>query len=124
MTHPLELSIAQAIKNERELQKALDVLNGDLKSALDRESILKGRIEVLDGQILDLQSKTDYWMRCTIEIAQQMHNVGMFVSDALHMARDAVGKGNSGKVQVALEEVERALSVETTNAPIQHEGKR
>lgn len=127
MAHPLELSIAQAIKNERELQKALDVLNGDLKSALERESILKGRIEVLDQQILDLKSKADHWMTCTIEIARQMHNVGIFVTDAMNLARNAVGKGNSGNMQAALDAVEQALIApmkEVDHEPVQRKEQR
>jgi len=120
MAHPLEHAITDAIKREKDLNLKLGVLEADLKSALDRENILKGRIEVLDQQILDLKSKADHWMTCTIEIARQMHNVGIFVNDAMGLARDAVGKGNSGNMQAALDAVERALiPMEVSHEPIQ-----
>src|SRR5215467_8261657 len=106
MAHQLENAIATAIKNERELQKALDVLNGDLKAALERESILKGRIEVLDKQILDLKSKCDHWMTCTIEITQQMHNKGIFVNETISLAQETVIKGNTSNIKAAQDAVE------------------
>jgi|SRR5215467_10617955 len=109
MAHPLETALTDTIKREKDLQKKLDELDTDLKAALDRESILKGRIEVLDNNILDLKAKADHWMTCTIEIARQMHNVGIFVNDAMNLARDAVGKGNSGNMKAALDAVEQAL---------------
>jgi chromosome segregation ATPase len=109
MSHPLESAITDAIKREKDLQRKLTELEGELKAALERENILKGRIEVLDESILDWKAKSDHWMTCTVEIARQTHNIGMFVDEAMRLAKAAVRGGNSGDMKTALDAVEQML---------------
>jgi len=101
--------IETALEEHKSLVRRLTTLEQDIKSALDRESVLKGRIEVLDQQLLDAKAKADHWMTCTIEIARQMHNVGMFVDDAMNLAKAAVGAKSNGGMKAAIDAVEQAL---------------
>jgi hypothetical protein len=107
-----------ALEEHKSLVRRLTSLEQDIKSSVDRENILKGRIEVLDQQLLDAKAKADHWMTCTIEIARQMHNVGMFVTDAMNLARAAVGAKSNGGMQAAIDAVEQAL-IGVQNEPVQ-----
>jgi len=100
-----------ALEDHRRLQKELVSVRQDRDAALEREAILKGRIEALDRQLEDTKARCDHNLRWAVEVTKQLHNVGMFVNEALAIARQEVAKqGNGARTAEALAAVEKAVT--------------
>lgn len=120
----MPMSIETALDEHRALLKRVRELEGEVNASLEREAILKGRIEQLDTELGNLKAENRHNMNWAVEVTKQLHNVGIFVSDALHQARAEINanRGNGRDVQSALNAVEKALGV--THEPVQHESQR
>jgi sugar-specific transcriptional regulator TrmB len=106
-------TIEAAVEEHKSLLKKLWVLEGEVKAALEREAILKGRIEQLEQDLADSKERAEHYLRWNVEITRHIHSIGMFVSDALNMARNEVEQGNgSAKVMREAEQaIEKALEI-------------
>ena len=124
MAHPLESAIAVAIKNERDIQLKLNNLDQELRAALDRENILKGHVERLNKELDEAKGRTDHYLRWLTEVTKQMHNIGLFVQDAMRLAKIEVDKAKQdGRVfEVAHAAIEQALEVD--HEPVQRKEQR
>jgi hypothetical protein len=117
----MAMTMERALEEHRALITKLNSLEQDIRAALEREAILKGRIEQLDHELAFTKERCDHYLRWNSEMTMQMHNINMFVQDAMHQARLNV-KGNGQPLDVAQKTIEKAMEV--GNEPIQHEGKR
>lgn len=115
VAHPLQTAVETAVAEQKKLLDQIKQLEQDLKASTEREAIQRGRIQTLEDQLNQTKVQSEFNLRCAIEIATQLHNVGIFVSDALHTAKTAVGKGNGQTRQIdqAYDAVEKALSHES-----------
>jgi hypothetical protein len=113
--------IETALEEHKSLIKKLNSLEQEVKAALEREAILKGKIEQLEHELVFNKERCDHYLRWNSEITMQMHNINMFVQDAMQQARLNV-KGNGQPLDVAQKAIEKAMEV--GNEPVQHEGKR
>jgi sugar-specific transcriptional regulator TrmB len=106
-------TIEAALEEHKTLLKKLWVLEGEVKATLEREAILKGRIEQLEQDLADSKERAEHYLRWNVEITRHIHSIGMFVSDALNMARNEVEQGNgSAKVMREAEQaIEKALEI-------------
>lgn len=110
MPHPLETATAAAVQENTKLLKDLTSLKQELQATLEREAILKGRIDTLEEQLADTKDKADHYLRWNVEITRQLQNIGMFVDEAMRLAKVEVTKGTNGRGVEALEAVERAIT--------------
>jgi len=119
------MPIETALEEHKTLLRKLGTLEYDVKSALEREAILKGRIEQLEMQLVEATARAEHYLRWCSEITQQMQNINMFVGDAMRLARIEVEKAANQKrdLNLNMEQLESQMKGEG-NGPIQHEGKR
>jgi len=119
-----KLPIETAMEDHKALLVRNHQLEQEVKAGLEREAILKGRIEQLDSDLVDTRARADHYLRWNVEITRQLHNIGNFVSDAMNLAKMEVenqpSKGNHGGEAA----IGRALGMETGDVNIQREVKR
>jgi hypothetical protein len=115
--------IETALEEHKAMVRRLENLEGNLKATLEREAILKGRIEQLDHELLDSKSKADHYLKWCSEIIRQMMNINMFVNDAMKEAKIEVEKGNGVRMKESLDAVEQAVAG-AKHVAIQHQGER
>jgi hypothetical protein len=120
----MPMTMERALEEHKALLTKLTNLEGDVKAALEREAVLKGRIEQLEADLSETKERADHYLRWNVDITRHIHSIGMFVSDALNMARREVEHGN-GSARV-MHDAERAIekALEIGHEPVQHEGKR
>jgi hypothetical protein len=121
---PLEQATQAAVAEQLKLMTQVKELERDVRSALDRESILKGKIDQLETELENIRLRSDHNLQWAVEVTKQLHNIGLFVSDALNLARHEVrsAQGNGRDIQSALDAVEKALG--GGHVAIQHQGER
>jgi hypothetical protein len=107
--HPLETATAAVVQEHSKLLKDIQELKGALNASYEREAILKGRIEALDKELSDTKDKSDHYLRWNVELSKQMHNIGMFVQEAMQIARVEVNKSKSKDMSATLQAVEQAI---------------
>lgn len=125
---PLEQATQAALAEQVRLLAQVNSLEQELRAALERENILKGRIEALDTELENTKTENRHNLQWAVEMTKQLNNVGMFVSDALFKAREEISthQGNGKGIQQAYERVEKALSItqEVGHESVQREGER
>jgi hypothetical protein len=108
-SHPLEAATAAVVQEHTKLLKDIHELKGELSASHEREAILKGRIEALDKELSSTKDRSDHYLRWNVELSKQMHNIGMFVQEAMQIARVEVNKAKSKDMPATLQAVEQAI---------------
>lgn len=99
-----------ALEEHRRLIKDLAAMKQDRDATLEREAILKGRIDMLDRELAAAKDRGDHYLRWSVELTKMVHDIGMFVQNALAVARQEVAKQGNGRQADALEAVEKAIT--------------
>jgi VIT1/CCC1 family predicted Fe2+/Mn2+ transporter len=101
---------AALAEHERLIQN-LNTVSQELHASMEREAILRGQITALESELRESTRLRDHYLRWNVEITRQLHNIGMFVEEAMRMARQEVEKGNSGRAgEEAMGAVEKAIT--------------
>lgn len=108
MSHPLETAAAAAIQDQKAMANELTKLRGDLNTAEHKISVLLGKIEQLEAELAATQTRSDHYLRWNSEITMQLHNINMFVQDAMEQARIHVKPDGKEQPQAMLS-VENAI---------------
>lgn len=108
MPHPLEAAAAAAIQDQKAMANELTKLRGDLGTAEHKISVLIGKVETLEAELTAAQTRCDHYLRWNSEITMQLHNINMFVQDAMEQARIHVKPDGKDQPQAMLS-VEKAL---------------
>ena len=108
MAHPLETAAKVAMEAEAKTQKELATLRQELRVSEERSSILQGRVEQLEAELNNALTRSDHYLRWNAEITMQMHNINMFVQDAMEQARINV-KGNGQPIEAPHKAIQQAL---------------
>jgi hypothetical protein len=117
MAHQLETAAAAAIQNESKLRSEVTVLKDMVSQGEQKIAALQGKIEALERELSNSQTRSDHYLRWNAEITMQMHNIHMFVQDAMEQARINV-KGNGQEQPQAMLSVEKAIK-DMKNDPLQ-----
>ena len=118
MPHPLEAAAKAAMEAEAKTQNELTTLRQQLRVSEERSSILQGRVEQLEAELNNALTRSDHYLRWNAEITMQMHNINMFVQDAMEQARINVkGNGQKNVMEAAQKAIEQAM--ETRDEPVQ-----
>jgi hypothetical protein len=120
MAHPLEAAAAAAIQDQMAMAKEMTKLRGDLDTAEHKISVLLGKIEALETELTATQTRSDHYLRWNSEITMQLHNINMFVQDAMEQARIHVKPDGKEQPQAMLS-VEKAIK-DMKNDPVQPQG--
>lgn len=123
MADELHERIAVSVREVLNLKEQLEQMRSDRTRLEEQVASWQGQAAALHDELEKAKARGDHYLRWATEITKQLHNVGLFVQDALAQARQEVAKAGNGPAQAAtgetLEAVEQALA--TTNeggAPI------
>jgi predicted nucleic acid-binding Zn-ribbon protein len=108
MSHPLEAAAAAAMQAEVKLKQELTAIKDELKNAEHKISVLLGKVEALEAELAATQTRSDHYLRWNSEITMQLHNINMFVQDAMEQARIHVKPDGKEQPQAMLS-VENAI---------------
>jgi chromosome segregation ATPase len=117
MPHPLETAIAAAMQSEAKLKQELSTIRQELRTSEERSSILQGKVETLEAELAATQARSDHYLRWNSEITMQLHNINMFVQDAMEQARIHVKPDGKEQPQAMLS-VEKAIK-DMKDEPVQ-----
>lgn len=90
--HPLEQATVAALQETVEVKRELAIVGEALKQAEEMIAHHNGVIDSLHSQLEAAKARGDHYLRWNTEITKQLHNIGMFVQDALEIARQEVKK--------------------------------
>lgn len=107
----LEEATAAAVAEQKRLNVEIEALEDALRESQNTCQGLAGRLGALELELEKSRKRGDHYLRWATEITKQLHNVGMFVSDALQLARQEVAKASPGDGAV-LKVAEAALEAE------------
>jgi predicted RNase H-like nuclease (RuvC/YqgF family) len=95
MAHPLEAATLAVVREQENFKKQVATLTEGMRS-LEREVDKRdGEIEELRRQLGVSQYRADHYLRWNTELTKQLHNINMFVQDAMQQARVEVEKRSS-----------------------------
>ena len=98
MAHPLEAATLAVVKEQENFKKQIASLTEGMRN-LERElDKREGEIEELqrtlvasqerhDRELMTAQDRSDHYLRWNTELTRQLHNINMFVQDAMQQAR-------------------------------------
>ena len=95
MAHPLEAATLAVVKEQENFKKQIATLTEGMRN-LERElDKREGEIEELQRQLNASQDRSDHYLRWNTELTRQLHNINMFVQDAMQQARIEVDNRGS-----------------------------
>jgi chromosome segregation ATPase len=101
-----EASVRHAIEEQRSLNAQLDGLRHEIEGYKRSVAQRDGRIQELDRQLTESKNACDYYLKWATEVTKQLHNVGVFVNDALRMADAQVDRAAASKAANGAKQIE------------------